>query len=64
LQQAITRKEKAQETVKKKVRKAAERTAAREELTCEKAARRVEKEIKYKKRAKQSCAKLKLKRDI
>jgi hypothetical protein len=46
LQQAITRKEKAQETAKKKARKATERTAAREELTREKAARQAKKEVK------------------
>jgi hypothetical protein len=39
LQQAIAREKKARETIGKKVRKEAERTAAREEFAREKAAR-------------------------
>jgi hypothetical protein len=52
LQQAITRKEKAQETAAKKARKVIERTAAREELAREKVTRQAGKEIKHKKSAK------------
>jgi hypothetical protein len=46
LLQAITREEKARETVEKRARKEAERTATREELAREKAARQAEKEAK------------------
>ena len=46
LQQAITREEKARETIEKKARKEIERTAAREKLAREKAARQAKKEIK------------------
>ena len=63
MQQAIARKEKAREAIEKKAKKIIKRAAAREEFAREKAARQAEKEVKkHKRRAKQSCAKLKLKR--
>jgi hypothetical protein len=46
LQQAITRKEKAQEIAEKKARKIIERTATREELAREKITRQAKKEAK------------------
>jgi phage shock protein A len=63
LQQAITREEKTRETVEKKVRKIAERTAAREKLTSEKAARQAEKEVKRAQKAREAeLRKIKIKR--
>jgi hypothetical protein len=49
----MIRDEKTRETVEKKVRKKAERTAAREELAREKAARQAEKEVKKAQKARE-----------
>jgi hypothetical protein len=65
LQKAITREEKAREAAEKKARKEIEYTAAREEAAREKLQKRPKKRLKkHNKRARQSCAKLKLKRNV
>jgi hypothetical protein len=63
-QLTITRDEEAREAIKKRLGMQLNVRPAREELAREKATRQTEKEIKYRKSAKQSFAKLKLKRNV
>jgi hypothetical protein len=63
-QLAITRDEEAREAIKKRLEKQLNVRPAREELAREKVTRQTEKETKYKRNAKQSFAKLKLKRSV